>query len=272
MTDVVARWVGPADAGATSTYKIEYTLNNVDWTTIAANQAATSPYVSPSSTLASNTAYGATSVVLTNGTDFSTSGYAYFDDATIQWTGKSTNTLTGVTWHGGYGTYASGTTVYEAHESATASGITISLNAVLFRITHTNPDALVAQPAYFWYFSPPIAPANCCTVITAINSDIGMEALENVDVAAQLSQDIVFSTIGGLHLDKGQSASKVQATNAFGLAFHACWKTSAREAIDLAEVPYLFTLDNGTSNSLLVNVPIIPDMPWVMLSQIASAT
>jgi hypothetical protein len=109
-------------------------------------------------------------------------------------------------------------------------------------------------------------------VITAINSDLGMEALEDVNVAAQLSQDIAFSAIGGLHLDMGQSASRTQETNAFGLAFHACWKTSAREAIGLAVVPYLFTLDDGTSDSLLVNVPTIPDMPWVMLSQIVSAT
>lgn len=272
MTDVTARWAGPADAGAASTYKIEYTLNNSDWVTIDADQAATSPYVSPANAFVSNVMYGVTSVTLVDGSSFSSSGYAYFDDATIQWTGKSSNTLTGVIWHSGYGTYASGTAIFEAHESATASGVTISLNAVLFRITHTNPDGLVAQPAYFWYFSPPIAPANCCMVVTAINSDIGMEALPGVDVAAQLSQDIVFSTIGGLHLDMGQSAVKVQSTNAFGLAFHACWKTSAREAIDLGEVPYLFTLDNGTASSLLVNVPVIPNMPWVMLSQIASTS
>jgi len=60
--------------------------------------------VSVNNTLAGNTDYGATSVVLTSGTSFSNAGYGWIDDALIQWTGKTDNTLTGVTWHSGYGT------------------------------------------------------------------------------------------------------------------------------------------------------------------------
>lgn len=271
MADVTVRWAGPADAGSASTYKIEYTLNNSSWTTLAAARAATSPYVSPSSTLASDTSRAMASVALVDATSFSSSGYGYLDDALIQWTGKTGDTLTGVIWHSGYGTYASGSTVYEAHESATASGITISLNAVLFRITHTNPAGLVAQPAYAWYFSPPTAPANCCTVVTLVNSDIGFEARADISIEASLAQDVSFALIGGAHLDSGQSAVKSQTTNAFGLAFHACWRSSEREAIGLSAAPYTFILDSGSSTEkLTVTAETIPDLPWVLLSQIAT--
>lgn len=270
MANVTVRWAGPADAGSASTYKIEYTLNNVDWTTLAATQASVSPYVSPSNTLSGNVTRGATSVALTDGSAFSSSGYGYVDDAMIQWSGKSSNTLTGVIWHSGYGIYASGTTVYEAHEDVTASGITITNNAVLFRVTHTNPAGLAAPPAYMWYFSPPISPANCCTVITVVNSDLGIEARSGINVDAQLAQDMSFALVGGLHLDSGQSASKSQATNAFGLAFHSCWRSSAREAVGAGESAYTFILDNGSTDKLTVTVETIPDMPWVLLSQIAS--
>ena len=197
------------------------------------------------------------SVALVDATSFSSSGYGYLDDALIQWTGKTGDTLTGVIWHSGYGTYA--------------SGITISLNAVLFRITHTNPAGLVAQPAYAWYFSPPTAPANCCTVVTLVNSDIGFEARADISIEASLAQDVSFALIGGAHLDSGQSAVKSQTTNAFGLAFHACWRSSEREAIGLSAAPYTFILDSGSSTEkLTVTAETIPDLPWVLLSQIAT--
>jgi len=270
MANVTARWAGPADAGETSTYKVEYSLDNVAWTTLEASQAATAPYASPSSTLAGDVARGATSVVLVSGTSFSSSGYGFIDDALIQWTGKSTDTLTGVSWHSGYGTYASGSTVYEAHESATASDVALSLNAILFRVTHTNPAGLTSPPAYLWYFAPPTAPSNCCVVVTAINSDLGVEARSGISVEARLAQDVSFALVGGLHLDSGKSAAKIQDTNAFGLAFHACWRSSAREAIGLAAAPYTFVLDSGSTDKLTVSVATIPDLPWVLLSHIAT--
>lgn len=269
MADVTIRWAGPADAGSASVYRIEYTLNNADWTTLAVNQAAVSPYASPVSALGGDTSREAATVALADATAFSSSGYGYLDDALIQWTGKSGNALTGVIWHSGYGTYAAGSAVYEAHESATISGITISLNAALFRVTHTNSLGLVSPPAYLWHFSPPTSPANCCTVVTVVNSDLGMEARAGIGVQAYLAKDIDFSLVGGSHLDKGQSLAKTQTTNAFGLAFHSCWRSSARQAIDGSHIPYNFVLDSGNSSEkLTVSVQTIPDQPWVLLSQI----
>ena len=62
MTDVTVRWAGPSDAASGSTYKVERTLDNSSWTTLAASQAATAPYASDSTTLATNASYGASSV------------------------------------------------------------------------------------------------------------------------------------------------------------------------------------------------------------------
>jgi hypothetical protein len=58
MTSITLRWAGPADATDGSSYLIERTTDNVSFLTLAFPQAATSPYVSPLSTLSGNTDYG----------------------------------------------------------------------------------------------------------------------------------------------------------------------------------------------------------------------
>lgn len=269
MTSITLRWAGPADAVAGSTYKVERTTDNVSWSTLAAAQAATSPYVSPSSTLNANTDYGATSVVLVSGTAFSTTGFGWIDDALIQWTGKSSNTLTGVTWHSGYGTYASGTTVYEAHESY-ADTATITLNAVLYRVTHTDADGNASAPTYIWYYSPPSpASSDHCVVIVSIATDLGVEVQSAATVYAYLANDTQFGQLAGQHLDANGSLGSRPTTNAFGLAFFHCWKNSAREGMSgAADAAYTFVLKPGTGE-LTVTVSTIPDRDWVLLSQVA---
>ena len=270
---ITPRWAGPADAGATSTYKIEYTWNGGEWTELASEQAATSPYVSPSSTLASNATRGDTTIALSSATGFSSAGYGYVDDALIEWKDKTGDNLTNVIWHSGYGIYASGSPVYEAHEEIVAENLdydgTVPM-AVVFRITHTNPDGKVSPPAYLWHFVPLSVPANCCAVITVINTDLGFEPRANVFVDASLQYDKSFALISGAHLDKGQSAAKSQETTSIGITQHACWRSSAREAVGLADTPYTFILDSFGLEPLTVTVNTIPDLPWVLLSQIAT--
>jgi hypothetical protein len=273
MADVTARWAGAADAASGSTYKVEYTLNNVDWVVAAVSQAATAPYAPVTGALLNNTAYGVVSIVLASGTSFGTSGYAYIDDALVQWTGKSTNTLTGVTWHSGAGTYAADTSVVVAHESLAATGITIGLNAVLWRITHTNPAGLVSAPAYLWYFSPPVPASNRhCVIVVSIATDLGVEMRSGLGVQAYLSKDNEFSDHSGAHLDKGMSAAKTQTTNAFGLAFFHCWKNEARSTITEEDSPYIFILDSGSTEKLTALVSDIPNRDWVLLSQVVTST
>ena len=262
MTDVTIHWAGPADAASASTYKVERTLDIVSWTTLAAAQAATSPYVSVSSTLNGNHAYGAATVSVTSATSFATSGYAWLDDALIEWAGKSSNDLTGVTWHSGYGTYATGTAVYVAHESYADTGISITLNAVLYRITHTNAAGEVSAPTYLWYYSPPTpASADHCVVIVNVMTDLGFEARDGVYVDVYLTTDTDFATTAGGHLDAEQSTAKRQTTNAFGLAFFQCWRSAAR-AVNTA---YTFLLDASSADSLEKSVATIPERDWVML-------
>ncbi len=230
-----------------------------------ATQAATSPYVSVSSTLSGNHAYGVATISVANAASFGASGYGWLDDALVQWAGKSSNDLTGVTWHSGYGTYATGTTLYVAHESYADTGITISLNAVLYRITHTNTAGEVSAPKYIWYYSPPTPESSDhCVVVVNVNTDLGIEARSSIKVQAYLAADTDFASISGAHLDAGQSADKEQTTNAFGLAFFHCWKNSAR-AEDLA---YTFILDATETTSRTETVTTIPDRDWVLLADL----
>jgi len=268
MTDVTIRWAGPADAVASSTYKIERSLDNAAWTVLAAAQASTSPYASVYTTLASNTTYGVATVALTSATSFSSTGYGWIDDALIQWTGKSVINLTGVVWHSGYGTYAAASAVYEAHESYADTGITISLNAVLYRITHTV-SGLGSPPAYLWYYSPPVPASNRhCVVIVPIGADLGVDMQAVVSVQAYLASDAQFSEVSGQHLDSNALNANLQSTNAFGLAFFQCWRDSARfDSAGGVDAKYTFVLKPG-SGSLTLTASTIPDRDWVLLSQI----
>lgn len=268
---ITIRWAGPSDAGNGSTYKIERTTDNVSWSELDADQAATSPYVSPTAVLDGDLAYGATSIDLVSATGISSSGYGWIDDALVQWTGKSTNTLTGVTWHSGYGTYADGSTFAEAHESYTDASVTPSLLAVLYRITHTNPDGLVSAPTYLWYYYPPApASADHCVVLVNVATDLGVEAGDGLTVQAYLAADTQFGDLQGAHLNAQASAAKAQTTDAFGLAAFQCWRNSRRGGIGTGtDAAYTFLLDTG-GTVLTLTAATIPDRDWVLLKDVGS--
>lgn len=267
---ITVRWGGPSDATSGSTYRIERTLDWDTWTELAAAQAATAPYVSVSNTLAGSTAHGATSVVLTSGTAFSASGYGWIDDALIQWTGKSTDTLTGVTWHSGYGTYAGGSTVTEAHESY-ADSTTPTNNAVVYRITHIDAASREGPPTYFWYQFPPIPESrDHCVVIVQVGADLGMAVRSGVTVKCSLESDDQFADKAGSQLDQDQVTANTGTTNDLGLAVFHCWKSSARAAKGGGSAAaYRFTLDTG-AGALTVTAATIPDLNWVLLKDIGA--
>jgi len=244
-------------------------LNYTDWSELAASQAATSPYVSPSSTLSGSALYAAVSLTLVSASEFSSTGYAWVDDeALVQWTGKSGNDLTGVTWHSGYGTYASGSSVVEAHESYADNGVTPSANAVVYRITHTDASSVASAPSYLWYYYPPTpASSQHCVVVVSEGADLGIVRQASITVTCQLSLDTQYDDSFGAHLDQaGAGAANSQTTNAMGLAFFHCWKNSARRSSAGTDAPYTFSV-GGYS----VTVSTIPDRDWVLLSQVADA-
>lgn len=271
--NITIRWVGPADATSGSTYKIERTLNNVDWTELAAAQTATAPYVGVTGTLASDVSYGAVTIALSDASALPTSGYLWLDEALVQWTGKSANNLTGCTWQSGYGIYASGSAVYVAHESYLDSAVTVSLGAAVYRVTHIDATGRVSAPTYIWYYSPPVpVSSRHCVVVINIGTDLGVEARSGLGVQASLKADTEFAEHSGAHLDKGQSAVKTQTTNAFGLSFFHCWKNSARRPITGSDAGYSFVLDSASADKLTVTVNVIPDRDWVLLNQIATSS
>lgn len=270
--NITLRWAGPSDAASGSTYKIEKALATWSFATLAAAQAATSPYASLTATLAADAVYGDTGLTL-NANSLSASGYGWLDDALVQWTGKSGADLTGVTWHSGYGTYPSASTLYEAHESYTDSGVDPSTNgAVVYRITHTDADSRDSPPAYCWYFYPDAPESkDHCVVIVMVGTDLGMAVRTGVSVTCGLATDDQFADIGGAHLDKDQSAGNTATTNALGLAFFHCWKSGARGGKGgAADAAYTFTLDAGTADALAVTVATVPDRDWVLLKDIGA--
>ncbi len=225
--DITLRWAGPTDAASGSTYKIERTLDYTTWSELAAAQAATAPYASVSALLGADADYGATGLTL-GANSLSASGYGWLDDALIQWTGKSGDNLTGVTWHSGYGTYASGSMLYEAHEAYTDSEVTPTYHAVVYRITHTTAAGLASAPAYAWYYYPPVPESSDhCVVIVGVGKDLGVGVQAGVTVTCALATDDQFADDGGQHLDmSGSGAANSQTTNNLGLAVFHCWKSS----------------------------------------------
>ena len=107
-------------------------------------------YTGVSSTLASDHATDATSIVLADGSDFSSSGVIQIGAEFISYTGKSTNTLTGAT-RGAHGTVAlahtSGDTVTQAATSL--SGLTHLEGQTVKVMTDgsTHPDKTVSSGA-----------------------------------------------------------------------------------------------------------------------------
>lgn len=269
MPDITVRWAGPADAGENSAYLIERTTDNLTWDVLAAEQAATAPYASPASALAANTDYGATTLALDDAAAFPTAGFAWLDDALVGWDGKNGDELTGLVWHSGYGTYAAGSTLAEAHETYADAGLLINHNAVVYRISHIDADGNASAPAYLWHFWPPLpASSQHCVVIAAVASDLGVVPQQGVTVACQLTSDDQFSLHSRLHLDANANpmTANTRVTNVFGLAFFHCWKTSARED---GAAGYEFVLKPG-AGELKATAGVIPDRDWVLLGQILS--
>lgn len=267
---IVVRWAGPADASSGSRYKVERTLDWATWSELAAAQAATAPYVSKTATLASVAAYGDTGITL-NANSLSNSGYGWLDDALIEWTGKSGNNLTGVTWHSGYGSYAGGSTVWEAHESFSDAGVAPSNGAVVYRITHVDGADRMSPPTYCWFYYPDVpASRDHCVVMAQVGADLGVDVQAGVSVRCYLATDDQFATIGGSHLDADQLPANTAVTNALGLAQFQCWKSSARGAKGGgAPGAYAFVL-NAANGPLTVAAGTIPDRDWVLLKDIGA--
>lgn len=269
--DIVARWAGPADAAGGDTYLVERTLDWVSWSTLAAAQAATAPYASARSSLGEDVESEATSINLVDGTDFASSGYGWLDhEALVQWTGKSGDQLTGVTWHSGYGTYAAGSALAAAHESLSDLGLEPTNGAVVYRITRFDGAGNQSAPAYFWFYAPPAPASNAhCVVVVNVSADIGAAPQAGLTVQAYLSQDTEFS--GGRHLDANKVAVVSQTTNELGLAFFSCWKDSRRVQVEGgASASYRFVLDAATTaKALTLAAVVIPDRDWVLLWDVA---
>lgn len=271
MADITIRWAGAADAESGSAYRIERTLDGETWAELVGAQAATAPYAPVGSALDGNLTAGAASIELVDASSFASSGYAWIEDALVQWSSKVGSTLSGVVWHSGHGVYASGSEVLVAHESYIDSGVVLVHHAALYRIIHVTGDGNESAPAYLWYYAPP-APASSqhCVVVVHIGADLGVAPQEGVSVQGFLASDNQFGLLAGQHLDANAGAGNQASTNALGLAFFHCWKDRARYGlVGASDAAYIFILKPGTGQ-LVVTAQSIPDRDWVLLAQIAT--
>lgn len=268
---ITLRWSGPPDATASSTYKVEASLDGTTWTVLAAAQAATSPYASPASTLAAAANYGDASLTLVNAAAFPASGYGWLDnEALVSWTGKTSNTLTGVTWYSGLGSYTAGSPVVHAHENLTHEA-TPTNAAVLYRITH-QAGGRSSAPTYAMYYAPgPPASADHCAVIVSLASDLGIQRHGEARVTAYLVNQQQVALRLGEHLRRLPADGNMQLTNALGIAVFHCWRSSRRQALGAsADGGYIFVIEQAGAPTTTFVAPTIPDRDWVLLSWIAS--
>ena len=111
------------DNHLTTTYEAEEGTGETD--TLTPNTSTST--ITIETTLASSVSAGATSVVLTSGSGFPTSGSGTINGDTFTWTGKSTNTLTGVPATGGNALKAHNSGDYAEYESTYVAGKVWSL-------------------------------------------------------------------------------------------------------------------------------------------------
>lgn len=100
MPDITIRWAGAADADANTDYRVEVNsaaagIGEGAWATLVANQAATSPYVAPATTLATPITDSETTIVLTDATDFVEGDYVEIVGEVIILGAKAGSTFTG---------------------------------------------------------------------------------------------------------------------------------------------------------------------------------
>ncbi len=266
--DITLYWGGALDAASGSTYKLERSFDLTNWTTLAAAQAATAPYASPTTTLANPAAYGAATLDLTAGASFSSSGHGYVGKAHVAWTGKSTNQLTGVTWYTGAGTYAAGTAFVEAHESYADAGVSGYNLTVFYRITH-QLAVNVGPAAYVVHYVPP-APASPdhCVLLVVVGADVaGFFRRAGVAVTCALSDDTAFDPYGAQADANAEATYNSVTTGIDGACAFQLWRTAALAVVNGASVPqYTVTLGSGGSEQSYT-LTSVPDRDWLLLSE-----
>lgn len=261
---VVLRW-GCKTATSGSRYRVRRTVDRATWTELAAAQAATSPYASPTGVLASNVDYGAASIPLVNASALAASGYLWLDESYVQWTGKSTNTLTGCTWYSGAGTYASGSEVVQAHESYTDSGVSATNEAIIYQVTHIDASDRESPPTEFEYLSPAPPQTNKhCRVLVKVGYGVGHGAQANVQVRARLVSDDQF-TKTGTYLDRDNNPGETVTTGALGIAGFDLVRDRYRWAEDRG-TPTRYEITIGTgSDAHTLTLDEIPDADWAVV-------
>lgn len=137
------RWAGPSDATADDDYLVYADMTTANVFELIVTQAATTPYVSPTTTLADDIEADAVSIPLTSAADFADDDYAMIGREPVLLDGKSTNTFAACTRAAGKGlaeAHLTGTVVTLLHESYAHTGVVWNAGRSLIRYRVVRRD------------------------------------------------------------------------------------------------------------------------------------
>lgn len=199
--DITLRWAGATDADSDTDYVIKSDLTTSGTFVDVATQDATSPYDPDSTTLNGALTDADTTIVLTDGTDFSGADYIVIDGELILLGTKSTHTFTSCVRGQGSAipaAHLTGATVYAAHESYTDSAVDFGTrNVIRYRVLRRESgiDSVGAELIAVSPTAPPTT--NLCTV-WGIVADVQGNPISGDTVT------LTTDASGDYHLDTGE--------------------------------------------------------------------
>jgi len=112
----------------------------------------TSSTITIETTLSANISAGVTSIILTDASGFSTSGTGSINGDTFTWTGKSSNTLTGIPTSGSNSLKAHSSGDYVEYEATYSPGRVWYLTYSNVQTDLSDSDFTIPSPGRFFYF------------------------------------------------------------------------------------------------------------------------
>jgi hypothetical protein len=197
MTDVTIRWPAATDADASTDYQIDSdettsgTFAELAASPLNSTDRGDGSYVPYETTLDGALTAEATSLTMTDATNFADGDYIIVDKEMILLAGKASNTFSGVT-RGVGGTipqaHLTGAAVYAVHEShADTPTYAAERYVIRYRVTRVQgSDASVAAEATA--VNPPLPPTNNLITLWGVMEDIQGNPEENIAVQLAINE------------------------------------------------------------------------------------
>lgn len=189
--DITLRWRGALDANVSTNYKIQADKTTPGtFANVVASQAATAPYAPVSGSISGTLAATDTTILLVDGTNFSSADYVTIGREMVQLGTKATNTFTGSTR--GIGStipaaHANLDAVYKAHESYVDTAVDFGARHVIryhvIRLQATSESVVSEVLAV----NPPIPSTTDMCTVWGILQDLTGDVQAAVDITMSIA-------------------------------------------------------------------------------------